>query len=505
MMDVSRLGFIKGIAASLGVGALGGGRVFAAPPGWKPPKGAKLVFGALSDTHLRTDYTGLKAARTFPHKYLISALEYFRSQNVDAVVHCGDAAHRGQIRELEFHAEAWNKVFPNGCAPDGHRIEKLFVTGNHEIDGWQYGNDVGFKVERVFKDPEERARRILATDIASSWKRVWGETYEPVWHKEVKGYHFFGRNHNVPKEELVSCLRRNAAVFPEIKAKGRPCFYMQHTRPLWDVRKLLRHLCRGCVPVSFFGHNHWSASSWNIIALYRGNVPCIQVPSCEPRGCGGLVGDAWITPAKIEKTPQTCKGRQGYVVRVYDDMLVISRREFGAGGSLGEDWVMPFGAVSPHPFSKVGLKKAAGEPQFRAGAKLSVKLEVVNVASVKMLPIANIQSQLETDNIGIDNTGNAGNIVVNIPLANGNPKCRVYAYEVEIRPADSALATYSPSVMKAVYAAGVNLGMGHEPNEGVTTLEIGRSELPKGGKFVVSVTPLTSIGTRGRPITANVF
>ena len=186
-MRVTRRGFLREALAAFGFATAGGRTLFAAPKGWKPPKGAKLVFGALSDTHLRTDYTGLKAARTFPHKYLISALEYFRSQNVDAVVHCGDAAHRGQIRELEFHAEAWNKVFPKGLAPDGHRIEKLFVTGNHEIDGWQYGNDVGFKVERVFKDPEERARRILATDIASSWERVWGETYEPAWHREVKG------------------------------------------------------------------------------------------------------------------------------------------------------------------------------------------------------------------------------------------------------------------------------------------------------------------------------
>ncbi len=473
MMDVSRLGFIKGIAASLGVGALGGGRVFAAPPGWKPPKGANLVFGVVSDTHLRTMHgPSGRPGRNWPHKYFAAALKYFRDQNVDAVVHCGDFAHRGQVEEMRFHAGVWNRIFPRNRAPDGHEVIKLFVTGNHDTDGACYGSFVTDN----YPDPVVRAKHVLQTDMAANWERIWGERYEPVWHKEVKGYHFFGRNHNVPKEELVSCLRRNAAVFPEIKAKGRPCFYMQHTRPLWDVRKLLRHLCRGCVPVSFFGHNHWSASSWNIIALYRGNVPCIQVPSCEPRGCGGLVGDAWITPAKIEKTPQTCKGRQGYVVRVYDDMLVFSRREFGAGGSLGEDWVMPFGVVSPHPFSKVGLKKAAGEPQFPNGAKLSVKLEK-----------------------------RVGELHISIPLANGNQKCRVYAYEVEIRPADSALATPSPSVKKAVYAAGVNLGMGHEPNKGVTTLEIGRSELPKGGKFVVSVTPLTSVGTRGRPITANVF
>ncbi len=206
-MRVTRRGFLGEALAAFGFAAAGGRTLFAAPKGWKPPKGAKLVFGALSDTHLRTDYTGLKAARTFPHKYLISALEYFRSQNVDAVVHCGDAAHRGQIRELEFHAEAWNKVFPKGLAPDGHRIEKLFVTGNHEIDGWQYGNDVGFKVERVFTDPEERARRILATDIASSWERVWGETYEPVWHKEVKGYHFFGRHYGAEERKIARLVK----------------------------------------------------------------------------------------------------------------------------------------------------------------------------------------------------------------------------------------------------------------------------------------------------------
>ena len=498
-MDVSRLGFIKGIAASLGVGALGGGRVFAAPPGWKPPKGAKLVFGALSDTHLRTDYTGLKAARTFPHKYLISALEYFRSQNVDAVVHCGDAAHRGQIRELEFHAEAWNKVFPNGCAPDGHRIEKLFVTGNHEIDGWQYGNDVGFKVERVFKDPEERARRILATDIASSWKRVWGETYEPVWHKEVKGYHFFGRHYGA-EERKIARLVKVIEKKQGFRDGRKPFFVLSHIRP---HAALNRAMAKFPEAVSLFGHWHNSASNWNVIFDWNGAI-AIQVPACLPKGWLPLAHDAYITKAKLEGGEREKIGvaRHGYVFRLYDDMMAIERREFGEGGSLGEDWVMPLGSFSPHPFSKEELKKRIGVPQFRAGAKL----EVVNVASVKMLPIANVQSQLGTGNIGIDNTGNTDNIVVNIPLADGNPKCRVYAYEVAIRQvaADNATTGKSAEILKAVYAAGVNLGMGHEPNNGITTLEISRSELPEGGKLVVSATPLTSIGTRGRPITANV-
>ena len=446
----------------MGVGALGGGRLFAAPSGWTPPKNANLVFGVVSDTHLRTTYgPSGRPGRRWPHKYFAAALAYFREQNVDAVMHCGDFAHRGQVEEMCFHARVWNRIFPKNLAPDGHEVVKLFVTGNHDTDGAGYGSFVKNK----YPDPEVRAKHVLQTDMATNWERIWGEKYEPVWHKEVKGYHFFGRNYQETKEELVSCLKRHADGLSESKAKGRPCFYMQHTRPLWDVRKLLRHLCRGCVPVSFFGHNHWSASSWNVISLYKGGVPCIQVPSCEPRGCGGLVGDAWITPAKIERTKQVCKGRQGYVVRVYGDMLVVSRREFGAGGSLGEDWVMPFEKITPHPFSREGLKKAAGEPQFRAGAKLVIE-----------------QVQEEGKEIKIS-----------IPLADGNPKCRVYAYEIEI-------AGQAGVLRKAVYAAGCNLGMGHEPRGGVTTLQVGRAELPKGEKLAVSAVPLTSVGTRGKAI-----
>ena len=56
-------------------------------------------------------------------------------------------------------------------------------------------------------------------------------------------------------------------------------------------------------------------------------------------------------------------------------MLVIERREFGEGGSLGADWVMPLNwGTGKHPFSKGELKKVIGKPQFRDGAKLMVEL-----------------------------------------------------------------------------------------------------------------------------------
>ncbi len=80
---------------------------------------------------------------------------------------------------------------------------------------------------------------------------------------------------------------------------------------------------------------------------------------------------------------------------------------------------------------------------------------------------------------------------VRIPLADGNPDSRVYAYEVVVVGDDA-----SKKLLKAVYATGCNMGIGHEPNGGVTTLEIPRSELPPGKALTFTVTPLTSLGTR---------
>ncbi len=82
-----------------------------------------------------------------------------------------------------------------------------------------------------------------------------------------------------------------------------------------------------------------------------------------------------------------------------------------------------------------------------------------------------------------------------IPLADGNPDSRVYAYEVEVTGDEG-----TQKLHKAVYAAGCNMGIGHEPNGGVTTLEIAKDELPPGQSLTVAVRPLTSLGTAGQPI-----
>ena len=173
-MTMTRRDFLCGAAAF----GLGGWRLFAAPSGWKHGGTPNLVFGVVSDTHLRTANKGNGIGANWPDKYFAAALEYFKAQGVDAVVHCGDFAHRGQVREMEFHAEAWRRVFADGREP-----EKLFVAGNHDLLGADYGDFV----RNRYPDETERAKHVLATDMAGNWERIWGEKYEPVWHKEVGG------------------------------------------------------------------------------------------------------------------------------------------------------------------------------------------------------------------------------------------------------------------------------------------------------------------------------
>jgi hypothetical protein len=288
---------------------------------------------------------------------------------------------------------------------------------------------------------------------------------------------------------------------------ARPFFFMTHRRPVAPLRKRVSAKRNA---VSFFGHNHWSIANWNMAYLYYGRLPCFECASCEPRGCSGLAGDAWITKAKLEgRDPaNTGKGRQGYVVCMYDDMMVLERHDFSDGeSSLGADWVMPLGKRNPHPLSKDELKKVIGEPQFREGAKLEVSLDRIDKSNkvgkaatdTPVNPVNPVQENSATPQLTPLATAiaarSARGIRVRIPLANGNPDSRVYAYEVVVVGDEG-----TPKLYKAVYAAGCNLGIGHEPNGGVTTLEIPASELPSGKTLTVSVRPLTSLGTSGRPI-----
>ena len=473
--EVSRRDLLKSSFAAIGFAALPGGFLFAAPRDWKHEGKPNLVFGVVSDTHLRTANKGNGIGANWPDKYFAAALEYFKAQGVDAVVHCGDFAHRGQTHEMDFHADAWRRVFADGREP-----EKLFVAGNHDLLGADYGDFV----KNRYPDDVERAKHVLATDMATNWERIWGEKYEPVWHKVVKGYHFFGRQWGVDEGEFARFLREQDAMF-HLADGIKPFFMLSHARSHAVIYKTAAKMRNA---VGFFGHWHHSAANWN--KIYFWGCPNIQVPCCEPRGGNGLAGEGPISKAKLEGREVGGRSRQGYVVRVYDDMLTIERREFGEGGSLGPDWVMPLGKYNPHPFSKDELKKVIGEPQFKRGAAL----EICNCENVKLCNYGNMETK-EIPQFHNSIIPQSHNLTIKIPLADGNPDSRVYAYEVVVIGEAG-----SQKLFKAVYAAGCNMGIGHETNGGVTTLEIAKDELPPGESLTFAVRPCSSLGTKGKSI-----
>ena len=96
-------------------------------------------IGVLSDVHLNVPGD---------ENYFLKALEYFRDNGADGVLIAGDIADKGRISQLRRAGEAWFKVFPDGKAPDGRKVEQLFVYGNHDRWGWTWGLN-----EEQKKDP----------------------------------------------------------------------------------------------------------------------------------------------------------------------------------------------------------------------------------------------------------------------------------------------------------------------------------------------------------------
>lgn len=497
-MSTTRREFLKMSLAALGYAALPGKFLFSAPDGWKPDKVPNLVFGVISDTHLISSRGAVEklvwnrnggngaTEKGSPDKYLVTALKYFASRNVDAVMHCGDMADEGLVSEMEWTAQAWRKAFPNDQAKDGRKVEKLFVSGNHEVEAM-------WRVEKDYPDAKERARRVLSTDLPGHWERIWGEKYEAAWHKEVKGYHFFGRHYGEPTHDAFAAMLVDAAKKYELNKGTKPFFMVSHTANYYNfpekkkLRKAIARYCRN--GIAFFGHHHWSLANWKRIWFSTAPVcPEIQCPPCGPFAGVLHDKDESVSSAFIKGADMAGLVKQVLVVCVYDDMLVIERHDCSDGvASLGADWVVPLGVYKPHPLAESELKKAIGEPQFPKGAKL------------KIVSCMTALDEGEATDAGAGKKSKkVPGVKLTIPPANGNPDSRVYAYEAEITGSDD-----SPVVRKAVYAVGCNMGIGHEPNKGVTTLEIPKYELPHGKELTFSVKPITSLGTAGNPITAN--
>ena len=259
----------------------------------------------------------------------------------------------------------------------------------------------------------------------------------------------------------------------ECSLKGeKPFFILSHARNHFACNHALRAFPNA---IAFFGHWHQSNADWKSIYYdsFGGFFPNIEIGACRAEDGGNdLEHDEEEAKALRPKAEtggerthnQGFPSRQAMIVNVYDDMVVFERHEVGEGGRLGPDWVMPLGAFAPHPFSRAELAKVIGAPGFPPKAKLEIQKV-------------------------------SGNLRIKIPMADGNAQSRVYAYNVVV-VGDDPKARY----FKSVYFSGVNSAVGHEPDKGVTTVDIPGAELPAGKKLTIAVRPVSSLGTKGKAI-----
>ena len=470
-MNFNRREFLKGSLASLGFLALDGLPVFAAPAGFKPKKQPNLVFGILADSHLMVAGDGVSPHGGFPHTYISNAFRLFFERGIDAFVHLGDAAHRGAVRELEFHRERFEDVFGKRGGP-----AKLLVAGNHEYFGDCDRIRKIWPVEKVWRE------HAIKGDFPRNWERAWGEKFEECWHREVNGYHFFGRHWLTDEVKFAEFILSHAE---SCGLKGsKPFFILSHARNHFHFCHALREYPNA---IAFFGHWHQSNADWKSIYFdkFGGFFPSIECGACRFDGGNTLDANESVLKEKFaasDKKPEEKEqdwhsnkvpSRQAMVVNIYDDFVMFERHEVGQGGKLGPDWVLPLkwrekkdanGEPFKHPFSRDMLARRIGTPEFPARAKLEI--------------------------------GRIGDsLKLKIPLADGNDKSRVFAYDVVVIGDDP-----QKKFFKSIYFEGCNLGIGHEPDHGITTLDIPKSELPEGKKLTIAVRPISSLGTKGKPL-----
>ena len=456
-------------------GALAGRRIFAVPNATLPK--VNLKFGVVSDVHVRDD-------KDHDDKAFKQALAYFRDNGVDAVLIAGDIADRGRISQLQYAADAWYSIFPDNKAPDGRHVEKLFVYGNHDVLAWKWGADAARQ-----GDPALIADAIgySQASIAATWEKCFREKYEPIWIKDVKGYKFIGRHwgHNDKLEAFV------AAHAGELRG-SRPFFYTQHDHPrntcigtwAWGYDDGTSTRVFSAFPncVAFSGHSHYTLTDERTVwqgAFTSINTSSLRYTSLDyafrENAAGNSYGNkAWKPDGTNARVP-TGDGKQGMLVEVGDEAIVIHRREFTWGESLGDDWVMPILARDDGPlnFAKRAAKRKA--PAFAPEA--CAKAEAVAGKNGEKL------------------------VEVSFPAAHTVDKCRVFEYEVAATVVDDDVEM--AAVTRRVMAPDFFLPESKCGKAGTCRFRL--ADLPPKAHLRFTVTPIECFGKKGAPITSGLF
>ena len=396
---VSRRWFIGGAAALGGCRFLGVGGASGDRP--------NLTFGVVSDVHVRLSDDGRTLSPGYDTDTLKKTFAWYRDCGVDAVVIAGDMADSGLLGELKAVADAWYDVFPGDRAPDGRKVARVFVFGNHDAFGLVNG-------KRVYSDAADLRREAIEADPKRAWDVCFHEEWRPYFVKTVKGYDFFCSHwrpgvwcNGIAETACSGC----ADAFSTAMGKcdpSRPFFYVQHPHPrdtvygkcAWGVddgsaAELLSGFPQA---IAFSGHSHEPLT--NERSIWRGTFTSVATGSLRYCAAGAVWNFArtagyengscnyylpgvkradradYLAKYDAPKVMASCTSRHdirvGQLVRVYDDRVEFAKREFLSGLSVGADWVVELPAKAQSFFARA---KTVLPAEFPQGAVLGVRME----------------------------------------------------------------------------------------------------------------------------------
>ena len=470
--ELDRRAFLGGALA-----AVGG---FILPTrGWSASSRPDLVFGVISDLHF-----GAEAGGHGIHmdERVEKALRWFDAQGVDAVMVPGDIAHSGRIKELTRFAEVWYRVFPNGRGSDGRPVEKLFVTGNHDIDAWWNKGDDAWRTANVFNHGDNPAK---------VWERLFHEPFLPIWKKDVKGYAFVGSQwpSKTSQPPVEAWFREHA---DELRGT-KPFFYVQHAHPkgtcgagktTCDHGVSTRALAPFANAVAISGHSHQTLTDES--GVWQGSFTSINAGCLREGGNDRRLENydsTWPFYSKKRnlnrmKPLDGSDGGCGLLVEVYDGRLVVRRRSFVDDLPLGPDWCIALPAAADGAYDPRRQAAASVGPEFRSDDRIVVERCAVTPGEI------------------------AGPVLVGKPCVRlriphpqtVKPDSRVYDFEIELRVDGAGKLT------RRVLAKGFNRP---EPLAAQTSdCLFGEDEIPAGGKVTFAVRPRNAFGVAGRALEA---
>ena len=496
-MNVSRRWFIGGAAS---FGALQGCKVFRDPAGLFGAGRPNLRFGVISDIHIiaqNVDKGHQGNTRTLEH-----AFRWFDAQGVDGVMIAGDMADAGLVSQLQCVADAWYKVFPNDEGADGRHVEKLFVYGNHDWEGCFYGYDIYGK-----KSGDLTSDHIRRFGMKKAWERIFNEEYTPIYRKTVKGYDFIGAhwdgNNGMFDWGGSKTVEKWFAEHGKSLDPKLPFFYFQHPHPkdtcygswAWghDSGKVTKALSAYANAVAFSGHSHYTLTDER--SLWQGAFTSVGTSSLRYTGMPynarmPLGYENTTTEGKQAAELDALKVlgrfadagdcRQGMVWNIYDDRIVVQRREFLNDVFVGPDWVMPLTTAEAKPFEFASRAKKAKAPEFAKDAKIVAQKVKAKTRATAGHPA------VEKDAVAFD-----------IPPALAVAGARPHEFEILAKGAEGKTAVFH------VVANGFNHALSHKRASAPTPFKVALDRLPA-GTTALEVRPLDCWWNKGAPLVVEI-